>query len=89
MVHACEAFPLRIFVIDNSGSMNTFDGHRLVADAAGRAKMCPCSRRDELLDSLAWHARAAAGLGAPTEFKLLNPTHHGEKLFRFGFAEPN
>merc|ERR1719389_1537937 len=54
MVHACEAFPLRIFVIDNSGSMNTFDGHRLVADAAGRAKMCPCSRWDELLDSLAW-----------------------------------
>jgi hypothetical protein len=49
--------------------------------------MLPCSRWDELADSLTWHAQVATGLGAPTEFRLLNPTHRGEKLFRFGFGE--
>jgi hypothetical protein len=86
LLHACDAFPLRIFVIDNSGSMGTPDGHRLVHDSTGRAKMLPCSRWEELLDALSWHAKVAAGLGAPTEFRLLNPTQYGEKLLRFGFS---
>jgi hypothetical protein len=49
--------------------------------------MLACSRWDELSDSLLWHAGVATGLGAPTEFRLLNPTMHGEKLFRFGFSD--
>ena len=31
-------FPLRIWVIDNSGSMITGDGHKLVANALGRGR---------------------------------------------------
>jgi hypothetical protein len=67
--------------------MGTPDGHRLITDSAGKDKMLPCSRWEELADALEWHAQVATGLGAPSEFRLLNPTSYGQKLFRFGFDD--
>ena len=75
LLHACTAFPLRIFIIDNSGSMQIPDGHRLVAGMLGRERLVPCSRWEELTDALQWHANLASGIGAPTEFRLLNETY--------------
>mmetsp|Transcript_53553 Transcript_53553/g.106570 ORF Transcript_53553/g.106570 Transcript_53553/m.106570 type:complete len:369 (-) Transcript_53553:347-1453(-) len=72
-LQTCTDFPLRIWVIDNSGSMQTQDGKRIVYGPGGREGVVESSRWAELGDSLIWHAKLAAHLGAPTEFRLLNP----------------
>ena len=54
---SCKNFPLRIWVIDNSGSMATGDGHKLVTGPAGREGLEPCSRWGELGDAILWHAK--------------------------------
>jgi hypothetical protein len=78
IVRSCEAFPLRIWIIDNSGSMGTNDGKRLVAHPpCGEPHFEKCTRWQELCTTLAWHARMAAHLAAPTEFRLLNPADNG------------
>ena len=54
-----------------------------------------CSRWEELTEALKWHARVATGLGAPTEFRLLNEScayvdgvyRSGGKVFRYGFHD--
>jgi Mg-chelatase subunit ChlD len=67
------AFALSIWVIDNSGSMNTNDGHRIVELSAGSAlKLVECSRWVELQQAVDYHAQMAALLEAPTTFRLLN-----------------
>jgi len=75
-IKSCDEIPLRIWVIDNSGSMQTQDGKRLVYGPGGREGVVESSRWAELGDSLIWHAKLAAHLGAPTEFRLLNPPGH-------------
>mmetsp|Transcript_61441 Transcript_61441/g.90118 ORF Transcript_61441/g.90118 Transcript_61441/m.90118 type:complete len:386 (+) Transcript_61441:78-1235(+) len=77
MVRSCEEFPLRIWIIDNSGSMATSDGHRPIQKPGGKEGLVDCSRWAELGDSLQWHATMAAFLAAPTEFRLLNPPEGG------------
>jgi len=72
ILQSCKLFPLRIWVIDNSGSMGTSDGHKLVRGPAGNEGLQTCSRWGELGDAILWHATLAANLGAPTEFRLLN-----------------
>ena len=72
ILQSCKVFPLRIWVIDNSGSMGTLDGHKLVRGPAGNEGKKACSRWGELGDAILWHATLAANLGAPTEFRLLN-----------------
>lgn len=71
-----EDFPLRIWVVDNSGSMQTVDGKRIVFGPGGREAVVESSRWAELGDSIVWHATLAAHLGAPTEIRLLNPPGH-------------
>lgn len=73
VLESCAEFEERLWIIDNSGSMATADGHRLASGRAGAPpKMVGCSRWDELAASLAWHARVAATLRAPTTFVCLN-----------------
>jgi hypothetical protein len=67
------SFPLRIWVVDNSGSMTTGDGHRLIETYNQKdVKYVSCSRWAEMQETVEYHARAAALLGAPTVFRLLN-----------------
>jgi len=63
--------------VDNSGSMMTTDGKRVVRGPGGREGLVDSSRWEELGDSLIWHATLAANIGAPTEFRLLNPPGGG------------
>jgi hypothetical protein len=43
--HMREVFALRIWIIDNSGSMQKPDGHRIIPDKNREVvKMVPCSR---------------------------------------------
>lgn len=66
-------FPLRIWVVDNSGSMMTGDGHRLVETGnKGDVRIVNCSRWAEIQETVEYHAQISALLGAPTVFRLLN-----------------
>ena len=78
--------PLRVWIVDNSGSMRTGDG-RIFVDASRLAphhhgkhgkkcgqvsQMVAATRWDELKNCVALHAEMAATIGAPTIFRLLN-----------------
>jgi len=66
-------FPLRIWVVDNSGSMQKADGHRIVpTKAKNEIKIVDASRWDEIRESVTYHIEMAALLQAPTSFRLLN-----------------
>lgn len=88
-LRSIAAFPLRLWVIDNSGSMQTTDGHRIVRGAGGREGMVTCSRWEELGEAILWHAELAVGLGAPTEFRLLNHPGGGtNNILQVGVGDP-
>ena len=70
-LHSDDAFARRYWIVDNSGSMATTDGHRIVANPSPR--FVSSSRWAELGDALRFHAETAVSLRAPTEFRLLNP----------------
>jgi len=64
---------LRIFLLDNSGSTSTADGHVLHNDSLGRTQSITTTRWEEIcataLDQAKWNATA----GVRSEFILLNP----------------
>lgn len=76
-LQSARDFPLRIWIVDNSGSMMTGDGNRTVTGPGGREGVVSCSRWAELGDALLWHGTLAAHLHAPTEFRVLNPPANG------------
>lgn len=68
-----QAFPSRIWVIDNSGSMRTADGHRMIETTSSKSvKIVDSSRWEEICETVSYHIRAADLLQAPTCFRLLN-----------------
>ncbi|CAB9507520.1 expressed unknown protein [Seminavis robusta] len=83
-----KSFAKRIFIIDNSGSMQRNDGHRLV-DVNGRntIKVVPCTRFEELRDTINYHIRLTGLIQAPTSFRLLNHPVLGDAQQIFGVAE--
>ena len=83
-----DAFALRIWIIDNSGSMQQNDGHRIVGDyKGGKLRTVDCSRWDEIRDCVEYHVRLASLLKAPTRFRLLNDPNLGTSSSRFSIAE--
>mmetsp|Transcript_11245 Transcript_11245/g.35673 ORF Transcript_11245/g.35673 Transcript_11245/m.35673 type:complete len:361 (-) Transcript_11245:210-1292(-) len=82
---SCAGFARRIWIIDNSGSMGRTDGKRLVTKN-GATRTVKSSRWDELGDSLRFHAAIAANLGAPTEFRLLNPPPGCRQVVELGLG---
>jgi len=81
-------FGMRYWIIDNSGSMNTCDGRRFVSAGHGRWGAVSATRWEELGDSLEFHAAVAAHLGAPTEFRLLNPPAGAPQVVPVGRGDP-
>lgn len=67
-------FPLRVWVIDNSGSMKKDDGSRVVATKAVPTgyKVMPCTRWREMRETIFFHSEMAAKVHAPTLFRLMN-----------------
>lgn len=66
-------FGQRIWIIDNSGSTATADGHRIVPTLKkGDVKMVPCSRYEEIQECVNYHIALAGAIEAPTTFRLLN-----------------
>jgi len=68
-------FDHRIWVVDNSGSMQIGDGHRIVeagGEGGASIRAVPSTRWEEIQDTVRYHAEMAALLDSPTIFKLLN-----------------
>lgn len=73
-----EQFPVRFVVVDNSGSMQSMDGSRLVKDQRGTYKSIRSTRWAELGDVIGEMADVASSLGAATHFHMLNPSAVGQ-----------
>jgi hypothetical protein len=67
-------YPLRFWVVDNSGSMRMDDGHELRGGSSTQAhiRVVPCTRWTELQGTVHYHATLAGLLQATTIFKMLN-----------------
>ena len=63
-----QVFPLRIWILDNSQSMNVQDAHVLKPDY----QQANVTRWQELLDCVKYHADFYTLFGMPTRFALLN-----------------
>lgn len=73
LIRNTSFFPLRIWIVDNSGSMRNSDGHRIVPTKnKNDVKLVACTRWAEIKDTVNYHAQMAAMLKAPTVFRLLN-----------------
>jgi isochorismate hydrolase len=62
-------FPFRIWVVDNSGSMNRIDGHQIV-ESRNRNSIATveCTRWSEIKECVNYHAHIATLFNAPTDF---------------------
>jgi len=85
---ACSIFALRIWVVDNSGSMSNNDGKRLVHEEKYNSVMSiRCTRWSELQETVTYHAKLAAAMKAPTIFRLLNDPGYAAGPQMFSIAE--
>jgi len=83
-----KVFALRIWIIDNSGSMQKTDGHRIVSTSNQQTvKMLPCSRWEEITECVLYHIRLAGLIEAPTRFRLLNDPGANVGAQRFSVAD--
>jgi hypothetical protein len=81
-----EVFEQRYWVVDNSGSMEVEDGHRIV-NMAKKYVVQSVSRWEELQDTIGYHSEMAALLQTPTTFKLLNRPAPGVGKREFSVAK--
>jgi hypothetical protein len=86
-----EVFALRIWIVDNSGSMQKTDGHRIIpTKTRDVVKTVPCSRWEEIHECVEYHIKLAGLIEAPTRFRLLNDpgVNVGQQQFSVG-EDPN
>jgi hypothetical protein len=67
-----NTIPLRIWVLDNSVSMQVRDGHRFTGSTFQNLTSSDCSRWEEAQDEVAFHACMSGALGVPTRFNMVN-----------------
>ncbi len=80
-------FALRIWIVDNSGSMANNDGKKLVSESiTAGVRSVPCTRWSEIQETVDYHAQLAAMMKAPTRFRLLNNpgSNVGPQIFSIG-----
>ena len=63
-----QAFPLSIWIVDNSGSMQHVDGHRII-QKQNQLKLVECTRWAEMQQTVEYHVMMAAQLQSPTVFR--------------------
>jgi hypothetical protein len=59
-------YPVRFWVVDNSGSMRANDGHQLRGSTQGQLRVVQCNRWTELQEAVEFHATLASLLDATT-----------------------
>lgn len=62
-------YDFRFWVVDNSGSMQIGDGHRIVSKD-GKTKAVACTRWEEIKETVKYHAQMASTLDCPTIFQV-------------------
>jgi len=73
LARSAEHLPLTVWIVDNSASMIKKDGRRIVdTESSDDVRISPCSRWEELRETVTYHAQLAALLEAPTRFRILN-----------------
>ena len=86
-------FPLRFWIVDNSGSMSLQDGRRLEGGGSdgdvvsSPVKVVPCSRWAELQSTVNYHINMADLLKLPTIVQFLNPPSSGPQEFALGVPD--
>lgn len=63
-------FPLRIWIVDNSGSMNASDGCRYISKKRNELKISECTRWKEIQEVVLYHAQLAGLLESSTVFRV-------------------
>jgi len=71
MCKAIVECPVRIWLLDNSSSMNTEDGSIFVRMQGRTKQALTCTRWKELEDTVKFHASLASDIFAPTLFRFL------------------
>ena len=71
IVNSTAAYPLRFWVVDNSGSMRSNDGNQILGEQ-NNIKVVPCNRWTELQGTVDYHIDLAALLQVTTVFRMLN-----------------
>jgi len=71
LVQTVQKYPLRYFICDDSGSMLTNDGNKIVGEGIN-STMLRCTRWSELSAALKFHVRLADQLQAVSQFRFLN-----------------
>jgi hypothetical protein len=79
-------YPLRFWVVDNSGSMRTSDGHQIRGDQQN-LRVVDCNRWVELQQAVSYHAELAGLLEATTVFRFLNDPGQTVAPQEFSVAE--
>jgi hypothetical protein len=63
--------PIRIWLIDNCGTMHKSDGHMVSQSKKGKVHVVPCTRWEEITSTVLWHAEMAAWQQTPMAVRLL------------------
>eukprot|EP01038_Epipyxis_sp_PR26KG_P014527 gene14527-19504_t len=84
LIKSCSKIAIRFFVVDDSGSMITNDGKRIVTYGP-ISKVVSCSRWAEISDTLLFLAQLSEALSCPSEFRLLN----GADPIMIGLSDDN
>lgn len=71
-MRSLRTIPMRFFIFDDSGSMNTSDGHKLVDGPNNLRKLVSCTRWLELLATVEFLIDASRASNAPSEIRTLN-----------------
>ena len=72
-VASAKSFPIRLWIVDNSGSMGIPDGQKLAKDSTGTFKMIKTTRWQELLKDIEDVGTLSQTVGSRTEFYPINP----------------
>lgn len=82
-----KEFPLRMWIVDNSGSMAEADGHRIVVTKYGDLRFINSTRWEEIKGCVKYHIDIAALLAAHTSFRFLNDPLHVVGLSQIEIAK--
>mmetsp|Transcript_20783 Transcript_20783/g.41586 ORF Transcript_20783/g.41586 Transcript_20783/m.41586 type:complete len:382 (+) Transcript_20783:143-1288(+) len=90
MTSSVSSFPLRIWIVDNSGSMQQTDGSK-IAGNRDNLKFVPSSRWDEIRECIIYHAEMAGLLHSSTVFRMLNipGVHAGPQMMSIAERGPD
>lgn len=74
LIQNSDSFPVRIWLVNNSDTMNHADGHLVVQskEPPFSIRNVDCTRWEEVISTLRWHAEFSARMEAPMAIRLLN-----------------